>query len=277
MKRFSPTASQASQLADVGNDDAISHCGGVTLKVRQTLGDDKTIYIILDIVLPETMPLDELVMKNPSGDTNHHVVLKDTWVGPVSLSYKDIAGKSFRDAVRGLNILTGFSCSVNNVSIDFVTNTITYLMCYTPQVEAEEGKPLTIMIGGIEQLTELGMRLILEGPFVISWIPKYTPASSHTYDIRDGAEVIGSVTISPFSLQGEINRFQYETYENFIQSISLTFKDGKTYMPELKCSTGGYSRDLKSGAADFVLQFCSILLLDDVDAIHIGGYTLQTH
>jgi hypothetical protein len=273
VRRFHPTEEQTSQLGNaVGSGAIVSDCGGVTLKVRQTLGDDKTIYVILDIALPESAPLEELIGSDP--DAAHPDILPDKlWFSPVPLTYEDVKGKSFGNDFKPVHdLLLPFdgSWTVKAEAADIGTNTLTYLLCCSPESASLDGKPLTILI---DRLVRSGNHnTILEGPFVISWTPEFS-ADSRTFEIRDGDYTVGIVTISPFTLKGSLYKSDYASADELFHSVSLTFRDGKTYMPQHEGYGGSYSSP--SGACSFDTQFTNILTLDDVAAVHMAGYTIE--
>ena len=274
MKRFSPTESQASQLNAVQSAPIVSECGDVTLTVRQTLGDDKTIYVILDITLPETVPLDALLGVDAFGNPDLNIIPEDIHVGSAALSYEDVKGKSFKEYSEVRLLLGSFegSGSVRSESVDFGTNTLTYLICCSPQRATLSEKPLTFLIDRLVQTSETPFKTILEGPFVISWTPEPN-AASRTYEIKDGGYTRGWVTISPFTLKGELLTSDYHNLDELLDTVSLTFKNGETYLPVHKGVCGSFSSP--SGNCDFDTQFSDILLLDEVVSIHMGGYTIK--
>jgi hypothetical protein len=275
VKRFFPTEKQTAQLDNAAqNDSIISKCGDVTLKVRQTLGDDKTLYIILDITLPESVPLSDLIVTDASGEKNLNIIPFNFLVGSNVLTYDDVKGINFEDHKAVNDLLGSFegSCSCSEEAVDYSTNTLTYLLCCSPQTMTVSGKPLTILIDKLVQTSEQPFKTILEGPFLISWTPT-CGAVSRTYEIKEGSYIRGSVTISPFTLKGELYKTDFANFDEMFHSISLSFRNGETYMPEHEGCGGSYSSP--SGACSFDTQFTKILLLDDVVSIHMGGYTIE--
>lgn len=271
---FSPTASQAAQLENaVETVEAVSHCGDVTLSVRQTLGDDKTIYVILDITFPDSVPLRELLNTNSAGKPYLDIMPGLTCFGSKPVSYDDIADKSFFEIEREL--AESGSILTRTVSVDLDTNTATYLACLSLQTQVFSGKPLTLFIDNLVRTGSVkftDMPVILEGPFLISWTPSYT-ADSRTYEINDSGGAVGYVTISPISLKAELYHSEYRSFYDFAQSISQTFKNGKTCIPENSGLNGAFNPETRS--LSFDTQFTDIVLPDEVKAINIGGYTVK--
>lgn len=279
LARFSPSEPAKAQMEHAVQDvNVSSQCGDVTLTVRQAMGDDKTIYAVLDLTLPETVSLSSYLKPGAAdGAWDFDLCPEDLRFFAADASYADIAGMTFQQAADSLyaqRFYGGASWGVESMSADPETNTLTYLICFSTDssIQTVTGQPLTVLMDRLVFWTGTGYETVLEGPFLLSWTPVYD-GIVYTYDITDGDSVVGTLSLSALAMKVELYRSDYESFDAFGKTVGITFRDGTTCLPASSGVGGSFSSP--SGAIHYRRFFRDILLLDDVVSVQAGGYQVK--
>lgn len=263
------------------NVNVTSVCEDTSLTIRQTLGDTNTIYIILDMKLPESLPL---ATAFEEADSNKSVFIEspEIWYYATGdISWEEIQGKSYEEAQAKLSSFRfpgGSLSSLSEEGYDASTNTITYLLGFTTDSSTKSltDQPLTLLIGGMRLVKNDTETTIFSGPFLITFQPTYS-AKSETVPIvdKDGNKK-GQIIISPFAFQAELRDCKYTSIDDFYRDIEFIYSDGTIRRPE---ATGGYgggcSKPENSQLCTSVsikFRFNNILDLDNMAGIQIGDY-----
>ena len=274
MEWFKPTDAIIEQTASgVQNVGVISQCGDYTLRVDQTIGDENTLYLNLEISLPEgviwrdVLPEDVWKMKEEVTLTPKFEFYRG------ELLYEDINGLSkeeFKAFTKGRNFSTASSgVTYDNLQVD--SNSMSYMIRHsTDDLTAE---PISLVINQFDE----GMEpIVMDGfPLVISWTPENS-GKQYTFEIEDG-ETRGELQLSAFRLHVTLYRYpkaeQYKTVYDFADAVVFHMKDGtETAVFKLSSGSGG-SRG--KNYIDYTYHFRSILNLDEVEAIQINDYRFE--
>lgn len=257
-----------------------SVCGDTTLTIRQAMGDTKTIYIILDITLPERIPMAEALAEADADDGAYMMMPTIDYYATGEVSWADIRGKSYQEAQAELERYRfpgGASASVAEKNYDADTNTLTLLISFSTESTSKNltDQPLTLLVGGMQLMKDGQETALFEGPFLITFEPAYTAqAIALTLTDADG-NVTGKATLSPFALQAEVWSSEYTSFDDFYRDITLVYRDGSAGLPDTAGCGGGAG---KPGDSPFYTEisiqfrFRKILDLSDVAAVRIGDY-----
>ncbi len=274
MEWFKPTDAIIEQTADgVQNVDVVSECGDYTLRIGQTIGDENTLYLNLEVILPE-------------GVTWRDVLPEDVWKDKENISptpkFEFYRGELTYEEIRGLsekelkNFKKGrhFSIASSSVTYDDMeldSNSMNYMIRYS--TDGLTAEPISLVISHFAN----GMEPISmdDFPLVISWTPENS-GQQYYFSIEDG-ETRGELQLSAFCLQVKLYRFtnleQYEKGYEFAKDIVFHMKDGmKTSVSKLSTGSGG---SLGRHYIDYTYHFRHILNLDEVDAIQINDYWFE--
>lgn len=267
---FSSSKTEIEQMQnELQNVIAVSKCGDVTLSVRQTLGNEHVIYIVFDAILPDYVDLEKIL---PEENDNLSIMPADILFFKTKASYGAIKDMSFQEAesylsdygLRGLRIMT------ENASVNYATNTLTFFCSvYTDEFSMTE-KDITMLISSFTAQTEAGDKLVIAGPFLISWQVE-NKGPIYQYTINEGELKAGVISISNFTLNITLYHANYQSTEEFMKDISVIRKDGTT----ANLSAGGSQTLLSSGAVSLSWQFNNILSLQDISFIQIGPYKIK--
>lgn len=253
-----------------------SVCGDTTLTIRQAMGDTNTIHIILDITLPESVPMAE-------ADTDDGVYVNVPTIDYYATGevlWEDIQGKSYKEAeteLKRYRFPGGASMRVEEEGYNARTNTMTLLLSFTTESDSKKltDQPLTLLVGGMQLVKDGQETALFEGPFLITFEPAYT-AEAKTLTLNDAdGNAAGTVMLSPFALSAELWSSEYTAFSEFYHDITLVYLDGSAGLPDTMGYGGGGG---KSGDSPFYFnvsiqfQFKQILDLNNVTAVRIGDY-----
>ena len=278
-----------------------SVCDNVTLTVRQALVSEKTIYLVLDYQLPDTVDPETVEMayadeewqtnsvSNPdisyylTGDSSWEDLKasdQDKWAGIdwtdflSYFHYTGITGNALaEDAIS--HYTSGSSGEVASQGYDPETNTLTYLCSIT----AKDGdldftaQPLTVMVlppvlrvNGVETA-------VTNHPAILTFQPEAIgqtlTGSFHT------EEFAAQATVSPFAISVEVSGSTlYYDINELLWDTSLVLRDG-TIQPvsELATGLGGSGSGGEDGpytSASFTTHVQDLLDVSQVAAVQVG-------
>lgn len=274
LNRFAPSEAVLMETRDAIQEVAtVSQCDDVTLGIRQSLGDQTSLYLTLQIRLPDSVDLSPYSEEDPeTGEMLNCCVLPENmqiYTKPVR--YEQIEGMSFEEAEAflGENDQSGNMISVETGSVDLATNTLTYLVGLSTESEVGFQGDLTILIEKVSALIEGEEKTLAEGPYAISWKVN-NQSDVYCFDLMEKGSEVGYVRLSAFGLQIHLNQSDYEDCESLMDQVWIVYNDGRKETPYGTC---GASITLPGGAVDLTWQFDEIQLLDGIQQIQIGGYT----
>ena len=294
--RFGEEAASApaaeSAFQEVG---VTSVCDEVTLTVRQALGDSKTIYIILDYQLPESVDSAAVAaawdggenfvgtpqIQYAAGDVAWEE-LKEAdggeWKTVDWTDYTSYAGYLNADPLEKFHFPGGSNSKTESVEYSAETNTLTYLLRYNIDTEGKNltDQPLTLLATPPTVTVDGKTAALADHPAVITFRPEYS-AKARTLELEDKATGLRvQAVLSPLSLSVEVWNGSY-TVGALARDITLRYKDGTREKPAwdegVTGSTGGRTGEIPS-RAQVSRHFRDILDLSRVEAVCVGDWVL---
>lgn len=244
-----------------------SVCDDVTLTVRETVGDDHTIYMILDYQLPDTVDRAELA------ERWREVEMAGLWavifVQTDAMAWEDIRGQDFDevwrsvarsvpvDDRRGRWFIEGsFGCR----GYDPETNTLTWLLSATPDLSTNLTEwPLTVVMDALV----LGDEPLTDHPAIVTFRP-VNNARTVSGACEDGETGVSfQVVLSPLALKIKACGERYEELGRIYEEAALVYTDGAV-VPALTLASCGI------GGGDTTMRFDELLDIKDIRAVRIG-------
>lgn len=296
---FQPTDKEKETVDSAIEDvDATVSLNGVTLTIRQTIGDDYNLYAVLDIKLPDAFDMSTLIIDPDAGlpknehvytydeatDTYYYVISPCTKFGR-SDSDLYMPFVSFNQTVNGTEIHEG-SVDDKIIEVDPVGNTITLLVKRT-FTEKISGNPVTLSFEKLSYITDSiangGVYVdVVNGPFSITWTPSYD-CSSKAYTVYNGDTEIGSVILTPFYAamlldDASVLGSYRQVYDSIVpeQYLTITLTDGTII--EKQSTYGSIYRETVDSLAfemDYWFELNKIIDLNEVASVEINGCTVK--
>lgn len=279
-----------------------SVCDDVTLTVRQALVSEKSLYLILDYQLPDSVDR-ELIQQTDASD--------DDFIHPPEIGYYLIGDVSWEDLKAadqekwsGLDWSSSLSCGdymlggnalwtyhlskysggssgqVASQGYDPDTNTLTYLCSITAESSDLDftQQPLTLLVSppvldidGIETA-------LADHPALLTFQPEAVSQTLTGSWQEDGHSIRADV--SPLAISVEISGgTPYRKIQELKQDTSLVLRDGTVQPVSALTSglTGGGSRGGEGGtytSASFTTQFRELLDVSQVTAVQVGDVAI---
>ena len=297
--RFGPEGAETPMAEKAFQEVGVtSVCGDVTLTVRQALVDEKTIYLLLDYRLPDTVDR-ALVQQVDSSDDDF---IRSPQIGyyPIGdVSWEDLKAAdqekwaaldwtdftSYGNYTHGGNALwshhlSGSSDQVASQGYDPEANTLTYLCSVT----AKDGEldftaqPLTLLVTPPVLWVDGAGTAVADHPAILTFQPAAVGQTLTGARQESGRTI--QVSVSPFAVSVTVSGgAPYREIRELRADTALVYRDGTTQpVSELTTGlTGGGSRDGAGGAyhsATFVSQFDELLDVSQVEAVRVGDVTV---
>lgn len=225
---------------------------GLDLTVRQTLGDDHALYIILDVIAPKGIKIPKNAYFNTT-NIDLHKFNGGGW------SFEDLNDSNYSDNKK--------SYIIDYHSQSNLTNNKISLSFYDFGYYSEKDKKFINLI---------------KGKWNLSWDLKYNNTSktfkvNHFVKENNYKSFITSISISPISIYVNLLGDQYD---NFIIT-AITMKDGTVHngdmsnLTDKECifrSGGGGSSFLKSHVSG---NFFKILDVNEIESVTIGNEIIK--
>ena len=278
-----------------------SVCDDVTLTVRQALVSEKSLYLILDYQLPDTVDRAAVQQADSSPSSDHMIVpvpvdyyltgdfswedLKaadqDKWA---DIDWADFLSYCHYTGITGnalaedciSHYTSGSSGEVASQGYAPESHTLTYLCSIT----AKDGdldftaQPLTLLVlppvlrvNGVDTA-------VTDHPAILTFQPEAV-SQTLTGSWQEGGRAV-QVTVSPFSLSVEASGgTPYRKIGELRADTALVFRDGTVQPVSAPTSglTGGGSRGGEGGtytSASFTTQFRDLLDVGQVAAVRVG-------
>lgn len=284
-----------------------SVCGDVTLTVRQALVSEKTVYLILDYQLPDTLDQDlrdQLASREDS----------DSWVRPPSLSYyltgdftweelkaadqslwetidwsdylsyADYVDKNY-NALRDYRLVgpnaSGASSGMESRGYDPDTNTLTYLCQVTAESEELDftRQPLTLLASPPALVEGETATALADHPALLTFQPEAV-GQTLTGSWRENGRAI-QVTVSPFAISVEASGgTPYQELRDLKRDTSLVFQDG-TIQPVAELTMGSGAGGSRGGEGNsytsisFTSQFRELFDVSQAAAVRVGDVEIS--
>ena len=273
-ERFGSAAADSPAARSVfQNVEVTSVCGDVTLTVRQALGDEKTLYLLVDYQLPADADMNAVQSAWEAGEGP--VCTLDVFSGG-EVCWDDIRGMDC-EAVRTmlLDRELHYSGSVETVAFDRDSRTLTMLLSCNFLKKVSLHKPLTLLADLPEAVLDGEMVPMADHPAVVTFQPGYTART------RDGKQRSDGVTyraeLTPLALTVEARGYDSQKIRTGIQmglDTVLIYRDG-TEVP-LATKNMGYGSGTGMGLtgviyrADFTVDFPEPVDASAVRAVRVG-------
>ena len=293
-----PMAEKAFQPVNVS-----SVCDDVTLTIREALVDEKSIYLILDYQLPDTVDPETVEMAyNSREDTQKDDIelpaityyatddvawedLKaaeqDTWT---TLDWTDPLTRIFygkpdygkQESTRNLTGRINGSGGLGEAGYDPATNTLSYLCYITGDDDGLDftAQPLTLLVTP-PVLRVNGVDTAVTGhPAILTFQPMAVSQTLTGSYRHDG--FFARAVLSPMSISVEVTGgTSYQDMGELVQDTSLVLRDGSV-LPAADLIlgyTGSGGRDTDDSflfSASFTSQFQQLLDVSQVAAVQVG-------
>lgn len=284
-----------------------SVCDDVTLTIREALVDEKSIYLILDYQLPDTVDPETVEMAyNSREDTQKDDIelpaityyatddvawedLKaaeqDTWT---TLDWTDPLTRIFygkpdygkQESTRNLTGRINGSGGLGEAGYDPATNTLSYLCYITGDDDGLDftAQPLTLLVTP-PVLRVNGVDTAVTGhPAILTFQPMAVSQTLTGSYRHDG--FFARAVLSPMSISVEVTGgTSYQDMGELVRDTSLVLRDGSV-LPAADLIlgyTGSGGRDTDDSflfSASFTSQFQELLDVSQVAAIQVGGMTV---
>lgn len=297
-----PMAEKAFQPVNVS-----SVCDDVTLTIREALVDEKSIYLILDYQLPDTVDPETVEMAyNSREDTQKDDIelpaityyatddvawedLKaaeqDTWT---TLDWTDPLTRIFygkpdygkQESTRNLTGRINGSGGLGEAGYDPATNTLSYLCYITGDDDGLDftAQPLTLLVTP-PVLRVNGVDTAVTGhPAILTFQPMAVSQTLTGSYRHDG--FFARAVLSPMSISVEVTGgTSYQDMGELVQDTSLVLRDGSV-LPAADLIlgyTGSGGRDTDDSflfSVSFTTQFQDLLDVSQVTAVRVGDVTI---
>ncbi len=297
-----PMAEKAFQPVNVS-----SVCDDVTVTIREALVDEKSIYLILDYQLPDTVDPETVEMAyNSREDTQKDDIelpaityyatddvawedLKaaeqDTWT---TLDWTDPLTRIFygkpdygkQESTRNLTGRINGSGGLGEAGYDPATNTLSYLCYITGDDDGLDftAQPLTLLVtppvlrvNGVDTAVTGHPAILTFQPIAVS----QTLTGSYRHD-----GFFARAVLSPMSISVEVTGgTSYQDMGELVRDTSLVLRDGSV-LPAADLIlgyTGSGGRDTDDSflfSASFTTQFRELLDVSQVTAVRVGDVTI---
>ena len=293
-----PMAEKAFQPVHVA-----SVCDDVTLSIREALVDEKTLYLILDYQLPDTVDR-ELV---ESIEQNYEWHVNGTDLPNIFLYLTgDVSWDAFKAADQGRwadidwtdqpsareiiseSTLLGTECrssgsmGIESQGYDPDTNTLTFLYSITVRSTDLDftAQPLTLVVTPPVLWTDGTPQAVTDHPALVSFQGNTTSQTLSGSFQQD--DFYAQVTLSPFAISLKVGDLSgslpYQSHGDLLRSISLVLRDG-TIQPVSGLvrglgGSGSLGEDDRYTSLSFTSQFQELLDVSQVTAVQVDGMTI---
>lgn len=280
VQELNPDADIIKKLnGSIQNVDLKSSIDGVTVHVKQTLGDEKTLYIAMDVVFPDDVDL-KTMMAPPGGDSiQAQIIPKDMAILEGKATNADIKGLSWEEIHDKykynwlfFEMDTLSSLNIRKTSCDFANNTISYLLLFNSDIKRLNVNTVSLFVGDFV-LNSNGTDIpMTPGIHTIAWTPQNESAVRELEITAADGSSRGNIVLSPFSFNAYVTYSQFKTADEFDQSIRFINIDGSEMKRPIYL-VGSASPD--SGMTIIDTLFSSPRDIDNLREIQIGGYTVK--
>ena len=280
-----------------------SVCDDVTLTIREALVDEKTLYLILDYQLPDTVDR-ELV---ESIEQNYEWHVNGTDLPNIFLYLTgDVSWDAFKAADQGRwadidwtdppsareiiseSTLLGTECrssgsmGIESQGYDPDTNTLTFLYSITVRSTDLDftAQPLTLVVTPPVLWTDGTPQAVTDHPALVSFQGNTTSQTLSGSFQQD--DFYAQVTLSPFAISLKVGDLSgslpYQSHGDLLRSISLVLRDG-TIQPVSGLvrglgGSGSLGEDDRYTSLSFTSQFQELLDVSQVTAVQVDGMTI---
>ena len=302
-RRFGKEAAQTPMGQAALQDVFVSSvCDDVTLTVRQALVSDKTIYLVLDYQLPDTVDRAWVQEIAESEDDRvgtpvvHYFATGEiTWEDLLAadhakwetMDWANANSSSYFSSGSALDpyrFMDGSTSSVQGQGYDPETNTLSYLLSFTTtsQTQSLTGQPLTLLVGPPAVTESDGtVTALADHPAILTFQPECVDAQTLTGEVT-GDRMRVQVVLSPFAMQVETYGYNFTAPMDLLRGTTLVFRDGTTVTADqLTSSLGGGAGASTSASGEKLIHsvnctatFRDLLDVSQVASVQVGDVTV---
>ena len=273
-----------------------SSCGDVTLTVREAVGDSKSVYLILDYRLPDSV--DRAAVQAAWDSETDQVGCPDVqFYGTGEVTWEDLLARdgerwpeldwtnyasysrySASNALTAYRFTNGSGSSVSGQSYDPDTGTLTYLVRFTTQSQTQDltDQPLTLLVLPPTVTAAGGEQALADHPAIVTFQPGYTARARQGQTRDPEAQFSAEVILSPLSITVSCGSTDLADCGALRQAVCLVWEDGGE--TPLAAMTQGYGGSESSYQADgqvryrtsISAQFLELQDISRVAAVRVG-------
>ena len=273
-----------------------SSCGDVTLTVREAVGDSKSVYLILDYRLPDSV--DRAAVQAAWDSETDQVGCPDVqFYGTGEVTWEDLLARdgerwpeldwtnyasysrySASNALTAYRFTNGSGSSVSGQSYDPDTGTLTYLVRFTTQSQTQDltVQPLTLLVLPPTVTAAGGEQALADHPAIVTFQPGYTARARQGQTRDPEAQFSAEVILSPLSITVSCGSTDLADCGALRQAVCLVWEDGGE--TPLAAVTQGYGGSESSYQADgqvryrtsISAQFLELQDISRVAAVRVG-------
>jgi hypothetical protein len=284
MDYFHPTAGLISKTEDnVQSVQAIAEYDDLTLRIEQTIGDEHSLYVQLEIILPEGQTWRDVLPQDliEENGERYFFIQPECNFFSGNIPYDEIKHLSMDEIdKRWWEQDTLYSsASISGIDFNLENSYATYVLYFhSPEKDLTE-EELTLIIPYLKASQEN----VYEGPWAITWQPK-NQGEQYEFILRaEDDNPIGKVYVSSFLFDISYNyknrlipesmQKDYKNLKEFQEDIYFNFTDGT------KISLRSLTSDRMGTFEDYWVSckamFNPILNLDTVASIQVGPYLCE--
>ena len=273
-----------------------SSCGDVTLTVREAVGDSKSVYLILDYRLPDSV--DRAAVQAAWDSETDQVGCPDVqFYGTGEVTWEDLLARdgerwpeldwtnyasysrySASNALTAYRFTNGSGSSVSGQSYDPDTGTLTYLVRFTTHYQTQNltDQPLTLLVLPPTVTAAGGEQALADHPAIVTFQPGYTARARQGQTRDPEAQFSAEVILSPLSITVSCGSTDLADCGALRQAVCLVWEDGGE--TPLAAVTQGYGGSESSYQADgqvryrtsISAQFLELQDISRVAAVRVG-------
>ena len=270
-----------------------SSCGDVTLTVREAVGDSKSVYLILDYRLPDSV--DRAAVQAAWDSETDQVGCPDVqFYGTGEVTWEDLLARdgerwpeldwtnyasysrySASNALTAYRFTNGSGSSVSGQSYDPDTGTLTYLVRFTTQSQTQDltDQPLTLLVLPPTVTAAGGEQALADHPAIVTFQPGYTARARQGQTRDPEAQFSAEVILSPLSITVSCGSTDLADCGALRQAVCLVWEDGGE--TPLAAVTQGYGGSESSYQADGQVRYrtsisAQFLELPDISRVAAG-------
>ena len=235
-----------------------------TLRLTQTLGNKKTLFLAVDIIIPG--------IAEKITDIGVPILPNNVYLFSGAVSQNQIKGLTIEEICETYknNMFHATTTSLLQSAAD---DTLSYIFCFDVPDEGEIENDITLLVDGLAYTDANETKDITSRIFPVSW-----KASNHgailNYELADEDGVRGSVELSDFALKIKLTSSDYKDFDALLDDLLMFDTDGN----ELRVSSAaGGSLSAADGSAAATLMFNEIMLTERIGKIQIGNMLVEIH
>ena len=273
-----------------------SSCGDVTLTVREAVGDSKSVYLILDYRLPDSV--DRAAVQAAWDSETDQVGCPDVqFYGTGEVTWEDLLARdgerwpeldwtnyasysrySASNALTAYRFTNGSGSSVSGQSYDPDTGTLTYLVRFTTQSQTQDltDQPLTLLVLPPTVTAAGGEQALADHPAIVTFQPGYTARARQGQTRDPDARFSAEVILSPLSITVSCGSTDLADCGALRQAVCLVWEDGgETPLAAVTQGCGGSESSYQADGqvryrTSISAQFLELQDISRVAAVRVG-------